>query len=172
MHVAKTALRALNLDQIWWMVGPQNPLKPKQPSYESRVATVEALGLPYNMKISHMETMFGTQYTVDTLLKAKTTWPRAQFVFLMGADNLLQLPLWRRWQTIVENVPIAVIARPGKNYAAIRSRTGKAAQIYRRYRLPENQADILKYQKAPAWVYLTPPMNTLSSSAIRAGKAP
>lgn len=168
MHVAKTAMRALELDQIWWMVSPQNPLKPQQPSYESRVATVEALGLPYAMKISHMETIFGTQYTIDTLTKAKATWPKTNFVFLMGADNLLQLPKWRQWKKIMETMPIAVIARPGKNYAAIRSRLGKAAQIYKAYRLPESQADILKHCQAPAWSYLTPPMNSQSSSAIRA----
>ena len=171
MHLALTALRALDLDQIWWMVSPQNPLKPKQPSYQSRVATVEALGLPYSMKISHMETEFGTQYTVDTLGKAIARWPNTNFVFLMGADNLLQLPKWQKWKTIVETMPIAVIARPGKNNSAIRSRLGKAARIYADYRLPESQSDILKYCKAPAWCYLTPPMNAQSSSAIRARRA-
>lgn len=168
MHVAMTAMRALDLDQIWWMVSPQNPLKPKQPSYQSRVATVEALGLPYAMKISHMETKFGTQFTVDTLSKAKATWPNTDFVFLMGADNLLQLPRWRRWKTIMETMPIAVIARPGKNNSAVKSRLGKAAQIYKSRRLPEYAAGILKYCEAPAWTYLTPPMNSQSSSAIRA----
>ncbi len=167
MHVATTSLRALGLDQIWWMVSPQNPLKPKQPSYESRVATVEALGLPYSMKISHMEMKFGTQYTVDTLKKAQATWPNANFIFLMGADNFLQLPRWKSWKTIMETVPIAVIARPGKNNSAIRSRLGKAAQIYRDCRIDETQSDTLKYYEAPAWTYLTPPMNSLSSSAIR-----
>jgi len=167
MHVARTALRALDLDQIWWMVSPQNPLKPKQPSYEFRVSTVEALGLPYAMKVSHMETEFGTQYTVDTLTRAVSKWPNTHFVFLMGADNLLQLPKWRRWETIMKTMPIAVIARPGKNNTAIKARLGKAAQIYSDYRLPEARADMLKYYDAPAWCYLTPPMNSQSSSAIR-----
>ncbi len=168
MHVARASQRALNLDQIWWMVSPQNPLKPKQPSYASRVATVKALGLPYSMKISHMESLFETQYTVDTLLKAKASWPRTNFVFLIGADNLSQLPQWKGWKTIMSTIPVAVIARPGKGYSAIRSRLGKVAQVYQDCRLPENQADALKFCKAPAWCYLTPPMNSLSSSAIRA----
>jgi len=170
MHVAKTALRALDLDQIWWMVSPQNPLKPEQPSYESRVETVLALGLPYSMRLSHMEIEFGTQYTVDTVRQARLTWPKTNFVFLMGADNFLQLPRWKNWRNIVETVPIAIIARPGKNYSAIRARTGKAAQVYREFRLPEARADILKYCEAPAWCYLTPPMNSQSSSAIRAAR--
>ncbi|NNE58842.1 MAG: nicotinate (nicotinamide) nucleotide adenylyltransferase [Hellea sp.] len=171
LHVARTGLRALGLDQVWWMVSPQNPLKPAQPSYESRVATVEALDLPYDMKISHMEMMFGTQYTVDTLRAARQKWPNANFVFLMGADNFLQLPKWRSWKTIMETVPVAVIARPGKNHSAIRSRLGKAAQIYRNYRISERDADVLKYYLPPAWTYLTPPMNALSSTAIRKSRS-
>ena len=167
MHVATTALRALGLDQIWWMVSPQNPMKPEQPSYESRVATVEALGLPYQMKISHMEAMFGTNYTEDTIRMALKTWPSTRFVFLMGADNFLQLPKWRNWHYIMKSVPIAVIARAGKNRTAIKARLGKAAKIYNPYRLDEHQADILKYCQAPAWTYLTPPLNHLSSTAIR-----
>lgn len=171
MHVAETSLQTLGLDQIWWMVSPQNPLKPQQPSYESRVETVKDLDLPYRMKISHMEKEFGTQYTVDTLRKAVRRWPNTHFVFLMGADNFLQLPRWRSWRTIVETVPIAIIARPGKNNRAIKARLGTAAQIYRDNRIEESQAATLKHYEAPAWCYLTPPMNRLSSTAIRKSRA-
>ncbi len=168
LHVANTALRNLNLDHIWWMVSPQNPLKPQQPSYESRVTTVEKLGLTPRMTISHMEHTFGTQYTVDTVLKAQAHWPYARFVFLMGADNFLQIPKWREWRTIMETVPIAVIARPGPGYSEIRARLGKAARIYANARIPESQSHSLKDFKAPAWTFLTTPLNPLSSSAIRA----
>lgn len=168
MHVAQTGLQTFQLDQIWWMVSPQNPLKPKQPSYESRVKTVEALGLPPKMRLSHMETRFGTQYTIDTLKMAQNRWPSTRFVFLMGADNLLQMPKWRDWTGIMNRVPIGVISRTGKDNTALRARLGKAAQVYAQARLPEHQAGILKYYQAPAWCYVTPPMNRLSSSAIRA----
>jgi len=170
MHVAQTGLRMLNLDQIWWMVSPQNPLKPKQPGYETRVKTVEALGLPFSMKISHMERDFETQYTIDTLTKARKTWPKTNFVFLMGADNFLQLPKWRNWTGIMETIPIAIIARPGGNHSAVRARLSKPAQKYSKYRIPEYEADSLQYRAAPAWCYLTPPLNSLSSSAIRAAR--
>ena len=119
------------------------------------------------MKISHMEMMFGTQFTIDTIRKAKATWPKARFVFLMGADNFLQLPKWREWKGIMESVPVAVIARPGKNNGAIKARLGLVAQYYRDYRLDENDADILQNCLAPAWTYLTPPLNPMSSTAIR-----
>ncbi len=171
LHVATTAQTMLGLDEIWWMVSPQNPLKPKQPSYESRVETVEALDLPPGMRVSHMERDFGTRYTVDTLAQARQRWPRAGFVFLMGADNFLQLPQWKDWHTIMGLVPIAVISRPGKNNTAIRARLGRAARLYRNARVPEQQAHILKYQTAPAWTFLTTPLHSQSSSAIRAARA-
>ncbi len=168
MHVALTGLNSLNLSRVWWMVSPQNPLKPKQPSYKTRAATVQALGLPPRMTISEIEQDFGTQYTVDTLRRARQKWPRTHFVFLMGADNFLQLPRWKDWHDIMALVPIAIIARPGGDNAALRARLGKAAQIYKHDRLPELQAHTLKNKTAPCWTYLTTPLNSLTSSAIRA----
>lgn len=168
MHVASTALKTLALDRIWWMVSPQNPLKPQQPSYEARTDTVRALGLPHRMEISSLEHRFGTQYTVDTLSRAKRAYPQTQFVYLMGADNFLQLPKWKNWRDIIETVPIAVISRPTPGASAIKERLGQAASNYAFARVPEYQAHTLKDRPAPAWTFLTPPMNSLSSSAIRA----
>jgi len=135
MHVAMCGLTQLGLDHIWWMVSPQNPLKPEQPSYESRVASVEALGLKPRMHISNFEIEQGTQYTIDTIRAAQARYPRTRFVFLMGADNFEQLPKWRAWQDIMYSVPIAVIARPGNG---LKPRLGQAARMYRDYRLGEN----------------------------------
>ncbi len=168
MHVAECGLVNLRLDHIWWMVSPQNPLKPTQPSYNSRVKTVDALGLPYRMKISHMERDFGTQYTIDTLKRARKRWPNIRFVFLMGADNFGQLPLWRDWHGIMETLPVAVIGRPAKSGAVnIKPRLGRVAKAYSTSRVPETAAKTLKNKTAPAWAYLTPPLNGLSSTAIR-----
>lgn len=168
MHVAMCGLTRLQLDQIWWMVSPQNPLKPKQPPYQQRIDTVRALGLPPRMRISHMERDFGTSYTRDTLRRACQRWPHIQFVFLMGADNLRDFHLWRGWREIIETVPIAVIARPGQSVAStMRARLGRTARLYAHARLPEPSAHLLANCAAPAWTYLTPPLNALSSTAIR-----
>ena len=164
MHVAECGLRDLALDRVWWMVSPQNPLKPKQPSYESRVKTVRALNLKPRMEISHIEREFGTNYTIDMIRKAQIRFPRTRFVFLMGADNFSQLPKWKGWQEIASRVPIAVIARPG---VGVKPRLSKTARRLREYRLPEEQSHILQYLQPPLWTFLTPPLNSLSSSAIR-----
>jgi len=158
----------LQLDEIWWLVSPQNPLKPEQPSWESRAKTVQDLPLPPNMRVSDIELRYSTQYTVDLLKALKARHAETRFVFMMGADNLLQFPKWRDWQTIMETTPIAVIARPG---SPIKARLGQAARQYDWARLPEDQAHILKHYNAPAWTYLTLPLDNRSSSAIRAGRS-
>lgn len=165
LHVAKAGLRALGLDQIWWLVSPQNPLKPQQPSYESRVATVEALDLPWGMTVSHFEQEAGTNYTIDLLKSLQSRYPKTQFVFMMGSDNLSQLPKWRDWKTIMATFPIAVIARPGDS---LKSRLSQAARQYADRRLPETHAAILAEMSAPCWTYLTLPLDSASSTALRA----
>ncbi len=168
LHVANCGLQRLGLSQIWWMVSPGNPLKTDQPPYEERVASVRALGLPPRMRISHMERDFGTKYTVDTLRQAKEHWPRASFVFLMGADNLRQLPQWKGWREIMESVPIAVIARSNAQTSdSLKARLSQAARMYDNARIPECQAHTLAWHQAPAWVYLTAPLNRLSSTVLR-----
>lgn len=165
LHVAKAGLRQLQLDEIWWLVSPQNPLKPQQPSWESRAETVRNLPLPPNMRVSDVELEYGTQYTIDLLTTLKARRPDLNFVFMMGADNLSQLPKWRDWQKIISTIPIAVIARPS---SPIKARLGQAAQQYRHARIPEDQAHTLQHKSAPAWSYLTLPLDKRSSSAIRA----
>lgn len=165
LHVAKSGLRELGLDRIWWLVSPQNPLKPEQPSYGSRVETVKALGLPPHMDISHVEKEFGTNYTIDLLRRLKRRYPQTHFVFIMGADNFAQLPKWRSWQEIMASFPIAVISRPGNN---LKARLGRVARQYADHRLPEQSAASLAEMTAPRWTYLTLPLDKRSSSALRA----
>lgn len=171
LHLAQTALRALNLDEIWWLVSPQNPLKPEQPSYESRAATVEQLGLSRRMKLSQLEVDNDTKFTIDMIRKAQQLYPNTRFVFLMGADNFAQLPKWKNWQEIMSRLPIAIIARPSKSGEPhFKARLGQAARMYKDARIAETQSHVLAQQAAPAWTYVTSPLNHLSSSAIRRAK--
>jgi len=168
MHVALCGLRQLQLDHIWWMTSPQNPLKKAQPAYEKRAASVTALGLPYRMRLTHIERKFNTHYTIDLIRTIQNRMPDTRFVFLMGADNFAQLPQWKDWQMIMKRLPIAVIARPGMaGRTQIRPRLGRAARQFSQARMDENQASFLQYSSAPAWTYLTPPLNGLSSTKLR-----
>ena len=169
LHLATTAKTALGLDRVWWMPSPQNPLKAAQPPYDERARTIGALGLPPGMSVSHAERDLGTQYTIDTVRALKRRLPRTRFVYLIGADNLGQLPLWKDWQGLLAEVPICVISRPGPD--ALRARLGRVARQFAAYRLPEGAARRLKDADPPAWVFLTSPHNSQSSSKIRAATA-
>ncbi|WP_298911952.1 nicotinate (nicotinamide) nucleotide adenylyltransferase [uncultured Algimonas sp.] len=164
LHVAEAGLRELALDQVWWLVSPQNPLKPAQPDARQRADTIRALDLPYAMKISHIETRLETRYTVELLRILRHRNADTRFVYMIGADNLAQMPEWKDWKALFELVPVAVVARPGQ---AVRARLGRVARRVAQSRVSEAQAHTLKDRDPPAWTYLTLPLNPLSSSRIR-----
>lgn len=166
-HVADAGLRELGLDQVWWLVSPQNPLKPAQPSAGARAKTIDALKLPYAMRVSHIESRLQTRYTIELLRRLTEREKSTRFVYMIGSDNLAQMPKWQEWKSLFKLVPIAVIARPGE---ATKSRLGRVARQFSEFRIPEGQAHTLKDRPAPAWTYLTLPLNSLSSSAIRAAE--
>jgi len=88
-----------------------------------------------------------------------------QFVWLMGADNLAQLPRWRAWNQIMGRMPVAVLDRPGSGIKALH---GKAAQRYAAARLGLASATCLANQPAPAWIFVPCRLHPASSTAIRA----
>ncbi len=170
-HVAETALRRLDLDRVVWLVSPQNPLKDAAdtaPLAERMASARRAADLAAHgpaMIVSDFETRAGTQWTVDTLRALLDRHPGVRFVWLMGSDNLATFHRWRGWTDIMRMMPVAVIARPG---SLLDSRTAPAAARFADARLPPAQARLLPDLEAPAWTYLTAPLNHRSSTALRA----
>jgi nicotinate-nucleotide adenylyltransferase len=106
----------------------------------------------------------GTRYTVDTLAALTRRYPAARFVWLMGADNLVQLPSWHRWSSIVNTVVIAVFARHPYDSNAL---AGKAAQRLGFCRIPAQQATTLAGRKPPAWLFLPLRRHPASATHLR-----
>jgi len=160
------ALKRLNLDQIWWLVSPQNPLKPAKgmAPLAERLEDARALAHHPNILVTSIEAQFGTRYTADTLAALKLHFPRTRFVWLMGADNLEQIPLWYQWEKIFAQVPVAIFRRPG--YAT----GGKATQYFAAWRHPSSHGRTLAAFAPPAWLVLDNPLNLLSATAIRGQK--
>ena len=172
-HVAETAMRRLDLDRVVWLVSPQNPLKSNHETAPLAERMTSARGVASTvgpaMIVSDFETRAGTQWTVDTLRALKARYPGVQFVWLMGSDNLAGFHRWRGWTDIMRMMPVAVIARPG---SMLESRSAPAARRFASWRVPQDQARLLSHLEAPAWTYLTAPLNPRSSTAIRRGEAP
>ncbi len=170
LHVARIALRLLRLQQIWLLVSPGNPLKPAKgmAPFATRLQQAAAQVDGRRILATGIEAGLGTRYTADTLAALLIRFPRARFVWLMGADNLEQLPHWRHWRNIAAQVAIAVLPRPTYNHRAL---SGQAARTLRAMRLPARAAPVLANATPPAWVFLPTPQHTASATAIRAARA-
>src|SRR5262245_65989258 len=62
-HVAETALKRLDLDKVWWMVTPQNPLKPQSSPLKSRVKSARRFARGRRMVVTDLEAKLGCGYT-------------------------------------------------------------------------------------------------------------
>lgn len=164
-HISRWALKALALDQVWWLVSPGNPLKSEGPAdLDRRMAASRALVTHPRIKVTDLERRFGTRYTAQTLDRVTALYPGVRFVWLMGSDNLAGFHRWDRWDEIMHKMPIGVLARPGDQVAAGCS---PAARRFRRARLPARRATALPFRAAPCWSLLTGPMMDISSTQIR-----
>jgi nicotinate-nucleotide adenylyltransferase len=168
--VSLEALKRLGLDQVWWLVAPQNPLKPNAPAdLGRRVADARALANHPRIKVTGVEAALGTTYTADTLRKLKERLPGVDLVWMMGADNLASFHRWRDWRRIAANVPIAVFNRPGQ---ALRALSSPAALTLGPARVRERDARRIGGIPPPAWVFLSSPHVPLSSTELRAKREP
>lgn len=162
--IAEAALKHLGLDQVWLLVSPGNPLKSRQPPLETRLRSARAIGRPPAIIATTIEAELGTRFSFDTVRALQHRFPHVSFVFLIGADNLAQLPRWRRWRDLARLVPIAVYPRPGFTAAALH---GQAAQALRHTRLPARCVGHLATSRPPAWLLLPLREDNISSTALR-----
>ncbi|RCW88882.1 nicotinate-nucleotide adenylyltransferase [Paracoccus lutimaris] len=165
VHITEMALRRFRLDRVWWLVTPGNPLKAHGPApLAERIAQARRIVHDPHVEITGIEAQLGTRMTRDTLAALQGLYPRVRFVWLMGADNMVQFDRWDSWREIAARVPIGVIARPGWRMPA---RFSRAARMLWRDRQPETQAGQLADMVPPAWALINVPLNKQSSSAIR-----
>jgi len=164
---ARTALRRLRLDQLWWMVTPGNPLKAGEglPSLDDRMAASRRLATDPAMKVTGFEAGLGSPYIYATVRFLTQRYPGVHFVWVMGADNLASFHRWQHWRGIARLVPIAVVDRPGWRLKALAS---PAAGLLARYRVPESSAARLPLMAPPAWALLSTRLSEASSTALRA----
>lgn len=164
--VARRALRTLGLDEVWLLVSPGNPLKAGQrtPPAAERFRALSRLIHTPRLRPTLIESRIGTRYTADTIRALKRLFPLAQFVWIMGADVFAQLPRWRRWKDVLRSVPVAVLPRPGSNYAALH---GQAAAFLQHHRVRAGAIRTLAAKTPPAWAFLPGPQNSISSTELR-----
>jgi nicotinate-nucleotide adenylyltransferase len=165
-RISLLAADVLGLDEVWWLVSPGNPLKPAagMAPLAARFSSARHLARRAPVRVTALERELGTRFTADTLRKLQCRWRRRRFVWLMGADNLFQFNRWKRWRSIARTMPIAVVARPGYDEAAIAS---PAMVWLRRYRTSAAGLRNRTGWSAPALVLLRFDPDRRSATAIR-----
>jgi len=167
-RMSLAAMEALDLDQVWWLVSPGNPLKGKASDmapYAARLASARAMARRSRIRVSDFEVRNGTRYTVDTLEKLMRRFPKHRFIWLMGEDTVAQFHQWKRWRVLARMVPIAVLSRPGYDDDA---RAARAMGWLRRFVRPACQARNWTEWSVPAINFLRLPPDRTSATRLRA----
>lgn len=168
--VALYALKTLELDWVWWMVSPQNPLKDPAETgeYASRLADTREIARHPRFQVTDIEKQMGARTTAQTLRGLAPLLKRGKFVWIMGADSFANLHRWHDWLEIAETMPLAVLARPG---FSLRALGGPAATRFSEAQLPTAAAPKLAGTRPPAWCFIPMPLRPESSTAIRKARA-
>ncbi|MEQ5788182.1 nicotinate-nucleotide adenylyltransferase [Erythrobacter sp. NFXS35] len=169
-RISLFAADALGLDEVWWLVSPGNPLKPRagMAPLTARLHSAKQQARRAPIVPTAIEQQLGTRYTADTLRALTRRYPKRRFVWLMGADNLAELHRWKDWRRIARTMPIAVIARPGYDRTAM---TSPAMAWLRRYRVPAASFRKRGQWSAPALVLLRFDPDHRSATALRSANA-
>jgi nicotinate-nucleotide adenylyltransferase len=160
------AIEALGLDEVWWLVSPGNPLKPKEgmAPLAARLASARRIARRSRIKVQDFESRAGTVYTVDTVAALLGQWPRHDFIWLMGSDTVAQFHQWKQWRRLAAMVPIAVLPRPGYDGLA---RAARAMGWLRGFVRPAATARDWTKWSAPAITFLRLPPDPTSATSLR-----
>ncbi len=165
IHISEYALRKLGIDEVWWLVSPQNPLKPVDGmgDYMERYEFAKNITRKNrHIYVSNIEKLINTQYTYQSLSELKKRYPGTDFIWLMGADNLAGFHLWQHWQSILKMMPVVVFDRSPYSFTSISSKT---YQRMRRFLL--NNKNLAFNRKIPSLRFIHMQRDPNSSTDIR-----
>ena len=168
-HVSLEALKRLGLDEVWWLVSPQNPLKTDDgmEPLATRVARArQIVGRHPRIRVDAPELVLGTRYTLDTVRALQPRLPEGALRLADGRRHPAPARRsWRGWRELFGAIPIAAFARPGWSYPAL---SAAAPRAFARYRIEAEQARMLASCTPPAWCFIPSRLDSHSATAIRA----
>ena len=164
IYISETAIKLLGLDEIWWLVTPQNPLKKSSKPLEERVKFAKNLVKNNKIRIEAIEKKYQSNYTLHTLQNIIKQYSGTKFIWLMGADNLAEINKWYKWKSIFNIMPIAVFDRGYYSYTVFNSIAGK--HYFSNLHKTKNSKSIFN-TSPPIWTFLHINKNPLSSSKLR-----
>jgi nicotinate-nucleotide adenylyltransferase len=167
IHLSLQAMKKLGLNEVWWLISPQNPLKEKTgiAPYEIRLAQARNILKNHpHIKICEIEKEQSLQFTIDTIKALQKKHPKHHFVWMMGADNLAQFHRWKKWKEIAARIPILICDRSPTSHHALKS---PFALSFSRYRMEDSNMRALTKRKPPCWGYFFMPRHPESATRLR-----
>ena len=165
LFISLEAKKLLKLDEVWWIVTPQNPLKILKPAtYQERVSNCKNITRNYPINIKEIEKKIGSNYSYKTINYILHHYKNIKFFWLMGADNLISFHKWQKWQKIFNNMSIVIFKRHGYNTKALKS---IASKKYSRTRILGTKINHGDFSKLPSWTIIENKEIKISSTEIR-----
>ena len=122
LFISLEAKKILKLDEIWWLVTPQNPLKISKPAtYVERVKNCKSISRNLPIKIREIEKNINSDYSYKTINYLVNHYKSIKFFWLMGADNLINFHKWKNWKEISKICKILVFDRENYKQRCLKS---------------------------------------------------
>ena len=166
IHISNIARIALGIDEVWWIVAPQNRLKSsiEMESFDKRLSYARLftnrLSYIKVLDIEEKNKLYASYITINFL---NTKSQRVKFIWLMGSDILDNFNKWLHPNSIAKNMYVAVISRP--NFSSSFLNTRQTTKLGKRLKTSKSKTIFLKNK--PVWVFLKNKLLSISSSEIR-----
>ena len=165
LYISLEAKKILKLDDIWWLVTPQNPLKVNRPaSYSERIKNCKLIIKNQPIKIKEIEKKINSKFSYQTIKYLNKHYKNINFFWLMGADNLINFHKWQNADKIINEIPIVVFRRYGYNNKALKSYT---SNLYKNFKINNKNLHIINFKQLPAWTIIKNKEIRISSTEIR-----
>ena len=166
IHISNTARASLGIDEVWWLVAPQNRLKSsiEMESFDKRLSYARLftnrLSYIKVLDIEEKNKLYASYMTINFLnIKSQ----RVKFIWLMGSDILENFNRWLYPTSIAKNMYVAVISRPGFSSSFLN--TPQTTKLGKRLKTSKSKSIFLR--KKPVWVFIKNKLLSISSSEIR-----
>ena len=165
LFISIESKKILKLDEIWWLITPQNPLKISKPAtYFERVNNCKKITMNFPINVKEIEKDINSDYSYKTISYILNHYKNIKFFWLMGADNLINFHKWEKWQKILNDMSIVIFKRHGYNNEALKSIT---AQKYKKSRINYSKFKLDDFNIVPSWLFVENKEIKISSTEIR-----
>ena len=165
VYISLEAKKILSLDEIWWLVTPQNPLKISKPAtYSERMNNCKRITKGQPIIIKEVEKKICSKYTYQTIKYLQNHYSNIKFYWLMGSDNLINFHRWQKWREIFYEISIVIFKRHNYNNMALKS---IASKTFLHSQIKYLQLKQIYFNTLPSWAWVNNKEIKISSTEIK-----